>query len=70
MIREVYSEEFAVEINNDNGFVRQIEVFNTLEKANKFVKEYNEPLEEDEYLNIICIEYNKNDDEIGFYSVY
>lgn len=70
MAKKVYKEEFAVEINNENGFVKQIDVFRTLEEADKFAKEYKEPLEEDEYLNIICIEYNKNEDEIGFYSVY
>ncbi len=68
MNKEVYKEEFAVEVNN-NGFVRQIDVFETLEKADRFMKECNEPLEEDEFLNIICIEYNENEDEIGFYSV-
>lgn len=70
MNKEVYKEEFAVEINNDNGFVRQIDVFDTLEEADEFIKEYNKPLEEDEFLNIICIEYNENEDEIGFYSVF
>lgn len=70
MTKKVYKEEFAVEVNNDNGFVKQIDVFDTLEEANKFVKEYNEPLEEDEFLNIICIEYDENEDEIGFYSVF
>ena len=69
MSKEVYMEKFAVEINNKNGFVKQIDVFSTLEEADKFVKEYNEPLKEDEFLNIICIEYNENEDEIGFYSV-
>lgn len=69
MNKKVYKEEFAVEVNNDNGFVRQIDVFSTLEEADKFMKKYNEPLEEDEFLNIICIEYNENEDEIGFYSV-
>lgn len=69
MNKEVYKEEFAVEVNNENGFVKQIDVFQTLEEADEFMKEYNEPLEEDEFLNIICIEYDENEDEIGFYSV-
>lgn len=70
MDRKVHKEEFAVEVNNENGLVKQIDVFQTLEEADKFIKEYNEPLEEDEFLNIICIEYDENEDEIEFYSVY
>lgn len=61
--------EYAVEVNNDNGFVRQIEVFDSYEKACEFVDEYNEFLVEDEYLNIIFIDYDENDNEIGFGTV-
>ena len=61
--------EFAVEVNNNNGFVRQIEVFDSYEKACEFVKEYNEFLVADEYLNIIFIDYDENDNEIGFGTV-
>ena len=61
--------EYAVELNNDNGFVRQIEVFNSYEAAESYADSYNETLAEDEYLNIIFIDYNENGDEIGFGTV-
>ena len=49
--------EYAVEVNNDKGFVRQIEVFDSYEKACEFSLEYNEFLVADEYLNIIFIDF-------------
>ena len=61
--------EYAVEINNSKGFVRQIDVFESYEKACNFVDKYNEVLDEDEYLNIIYIDYDENDNEIGFGTV-
>ena len=61
--------EYAVEMNNDKGFVKQIDVFDTYEKAKEFAKNYKEPLQDDEYLNIIFIDYDENDDEIGFGTV-
>lgn len=61
--------EFAVEINNDSGFVRQIDVFDTYERAEEFADNYKEPLEKEEYLNIIFIDYNKSGDEIAFGTV-
>ena len=61
--------EYAVEVNNNKGFVRQIDVFDSYEKAREFADEYNEFLVEDEYLNIIFIDYDKNDNEIGFGTV-
>ena len=61
--------EYAVEVNNDKGFVRQIEVFDSYEKACEFADDYNEWLTDDEYLNIIFIDYDANDNEIGFGTV-
>ena len=61
--------EYAVEVNNNKGFVRQIDVFNTYEEAEEFTNDYKEPLNNGEYLNIIYIDYNENDDEIGFGTV-
>lgn len=61
--------EYAVEINNDKGFVRQIDVFSSYEQAEEFAYNYKEPLDDGEYLNIIFINYNANDDEIGFGTV-
>ena len=61
--------EYAVEINNDRGFVRQIDVFDTYEKAEEFVNNYDEPLVNGEYLNIIYIDYDEDGDEIAFGSV-
>lgn len=69
MTKEVYSTEYAVEVNNENGFLRQLEVFQTYEEAEQFVKNYHKSLNDDEYLNIIFIDYNKNGDEIGFGTV-
>lgn len=61
--------EYAVEINNDKGFVRQIDVFSTYEEAEEFADNYKEPLNDEEYLNIIFIDYNKSGDEIDFGTV-
>lgn len=61
--------EYAVEINNDNGFVRQLDTFSSYEEAEEFAKTCKEPLAEDEYINIIFIDYNENDDEIAFGTV-
>lgn len=61
--------EYAVEINNDKGFVRQIDVFTSYEKAEEFANNYKEPLNEEEYINIIFIDYDENDNEIGFGTV-
>ena len=61
--------EYAVEVNNEKGFVRQIDVFQSYEEACDFADNCNEPLNDDEYLNIIFIDYNKNGDEIAFGTV-
>ena len=69
MIKMVAYTEYAVEINNENGFVRQVDVFKTYEEACHYVDCCNETLAEDEYFNIIFIDYNENDDEIAFGTV-
>ncbi len=66
---EVKYTDYAVEINNENGFVKQIDVFTTYEEAEAFIKGYNEPLLDEEYLNIIFIDYNEDGDEVGFGTV-
>lgn len=58
--------EYAVEINNDKGFIRQIDVFSSYEQAEEFADNYKEPLNKGEYLNIIFIDYDENDNEIDF----
>lgn len=60
---------YAVEINNEKGFVKQLDVFNTYEEAVKFKERYRELLSSEEYLNIIYIDYDKNGDEIEFGTV-
>lgn len=67
--KAIFSTEYAVEVNNDKGFVRQIDVFNTYEEAEEFTDNYKEPLNDEEYLNIIYIDYDCYGDEIGFGTV-
>ena len=67
--RNVHRTEYAVEVNNDIGFVRQLDVFNSYEEALDFQENYNKPLKDGEYLNIIYIDYDENEDEMGFGSV-
>lgn len=69
IVKECAYTEYAVELNNDKGFVRQIDVFDSYEEACNFADHYNEPLTDDEYLNIIFIDYDENDDEIEFGTV-
>ena len=61
--------EYAVEVYDQVGFVRQIDVFDTHEEAEDFIDYCNEPLQEDEYLNITCIDYDKHGNEIGIYTI-
>lgn len=68
-IRECAYTEYAVEVNNEKGFVRQIDIFKSYEQAENFANNYKEPLNNDEYLNIIFIDYDRNDNEIGFGTV-
>lgn len=61
--------EYAVEVNDKKGFNRQLAVFSTYEEAEQFCETCNEPLANDEYLHIIFIDYNENEDEISFGTV-
>ena len=69
MKREVAYTEYSVEVNNENGFVRQIDIFQTIEEAQECAKSDDIKLEDGEYINIIWIDYDKNGDEIGFGSM-
>lgn len=68
-MKNIANTEYAVEVNKEDKFVRQLDVFDTYEKAVCFMENCNEPLSDGEYLNIIFIDYNENGDEIGFCSV-
>lgn len=61
--------EYAVEVNNEHGFVRQIDVFSTYEMAVDFKDKYDELLDDGEYLDIIFIDYDEYGNEIEFGSV-
>ncbi len=61
--------EYAVEVNNENGFVFQIDTFRTLEAAESFAKRNKGIVGTNEYLNIIYIDYDENGDEIRFGTV-
>lgn len=70
------STEYAVEVNEreDEGdvlgsFVRQLDVFQTYEEAEHYAETCDEELLENQYLNIIFIDYDENGDEICFGSV-
>ena len=65
----VVDTDYIVEVNNDRGFVRQLEAFETLEAADNYAENSNIELKEGEYLNIIFVDYNYNGDEIDFGSV-
>ena len=69
MNKNIARTEYAVEVNNKKGFVRQIEIFQTYEEAENFVKITDEELNEDEYFNIIFIDYDKDENEIDFGTV-
>jgi len=62
------STEYAVHImrNTDNGpkFVTQIDVFSTLHEAEQFVKLYDYPLNDNEFLEIVYINYDELGNEI------
>ena len=61
--------EYAVEIHNNNGFVRQIDVFNNYEEALNCCRNYSYLLLDDEYLTITVINYDKNGNETGIEGV-
>ena len=64
-----YAVEVMKETDNTTKFIRQIDIFNTYEEAEEFTDNYKEPLDKDEYLNIIFIDYNESGDEIAFGTV-
>mgnify|MGYP004495494725 CR=1 FL=1 len=61
--------EYAVEVNNEKGFNRQLAVFQTYNEAKDYMNNCNEPLQENEYLNLIFIEYDKHGNEVAFGSM-
>lgn len=63
------SREFAVELNNRNGFVQQLDVFTTYEEAKAFAETCDIGLVNEEYINIIFIDYDDKGNEIGFGSM-
>lgn len=69
--KQVASTEYAVEVNNDKGFIRQIDVFENYDEAEEFIETNKNRIQlaDDEYLNIIFIDYDKNGDEINFGTV-
>lgn len=67
---EVFSVEYAVEVNDSNGFVRQLDVFQTYEDAIMFQKECDEPLDDGEYLRALAIKYDEDGNEIGLERIY
>ena len=56
--------EYAVEVYDEKGFNRQLDVFSTQEEAEKYIESCDENLTENEYFNITYIKYDKNDNEI------
>lgn len=69
--KQAASTEYAVEVNNDKGFVRQIDVFKNYDEAEEFIETNKNKIQlaDDEYLNIIFIDYDKNGNEINFGTV-
>ena len=72
--KEVASTEYAVEIYRDvNGvkkLVSQIDCFPTYEKAEECLKSYEkDKLGPEEYLGIIFIDYDENEEEVDFGTV-
>lgn len=61
--KSVGRKEYAVEVWKDYYFIRQVDIFATLEEAKKFIQ--GVPVEDGESLNIIIIKYDENDNEIG-----
>ena len=59
--------EYAVEVYNKyHNFVEQIDVFDTYEEAERFIKETNIDIDKDsEYFEITEIEYDDDGTEIG-----
>lgn len=58
--------EYALEIYDKYGFVKQIDVYGEYEKALDEKNNYKGPLFGGEYLKINYIDYDKDGNEIGF----
>ena len=57
--------EYAVEVHDEKGFNRPLDVFDSYEKAEAFCDSYDKSeLADDEWLSIVFIDYNKDGDEI------
>ena len=70
--------EYAVEIrktmpDGSNKFMEQIDVFQDVEEAKEYVKSHNKSLNNGEFFDIVCVEYdvypNKHEEEIESYSI-
>lgn len=62
-------EEFALNVRANNGaFVRQIDVFGTLELAKEYADQHPE-LFSDGFAEIVCIERDADENEINSYAV-
>lgn len=66
---DISKTEYAVEIysvndNDESKFSEQVDVFGTFDEAVACIKAYDEPLAENEYLDITEISYDENDNEI------
>lgn len=57
--------EYAVEVHDEKGFNRPLDVFGSYEKAQVFCDSYDKSeLADDEWLSIVFIDYNKDGNEI------
>ncbi len=60
--------EYALEVRANDKFERQIDVFQSIEKAEEAAKEVS--LEPDETIDIICIKYDADMNELSAESIY
>ncbi len=60
--------EYALEVRVNGEFDRQIDVFESIEKAEKAAKEVH--LESNETIDIVCIEYDADMNELSAESIY
>jgi len=59
----IIRKEYAMEIFDKTGFVRQEEVLQTLEECIAYI--LNNALQGDEYYKILLIKYNENEEEVS-----
>lgn len=62
--------KYSLEIkkSNDGSFIRQVDIFNTYEEAEKYIDTF--PLNNEMYYSIWCIEYDNRGEEIDSYPIY